>query len=227
MHITRLASASRAAQGRPLQRPQQTRATRIGPTRHARAPPPTKPCLATPALSSSSSSSSAQRAVRAAAADADPAATSARALGDRVAAATALYEQAWSTPGGDALLEDLVASDHAQIDAVWQRDRIPSGGRAGLRKGMRHMRRIYPDLAFTVVQAAASEGTGDVFVEWALSGTWEGRAEAATGLSLLSFDGDGRIAQTRVYRQALDAEVQMAKRGVRGSRPVEQGVLLE
>jgi hypothetical protein len=145
----------------------------------------------------------------------------------RVAAATALYEQAWSTPGGDALLEDLVSADHAQVDAVWQPARAPAGGRAALRKGMRHMRRIYPDLTFQVVQAAACEASGDVFVEWALTGTWEGRAEAASGLSLLSFDGEGRIARTRVYRQALAAEVELAKRGVGGSKPVEQGVLLE
>jgi hypothetical protein len=145
----------------------------------------------------------------------------------RIAAATALYERAWSTPGGDALLEDLVAADHAQLDEVWQRGKEPAGGRVALRKGMRHMRRIYPDLAFTVLQATASEATGDVFVEWRLTGTWEGTAEASTGLSLLSFDGEGRIGRTRVYRQALDAEVELAKRGTGGSRPVEQGVLLE
>ena len=85
------------------------------------------------------------------------------------------------------------------------------------------MRRIYPDLAFTVTRAAAADA-GHVFVEWAMSGTFEGEAHAATGVSLLTFDADGRVARTQVYRQALPAEVVLAQRSAAGE--VEQGVLL-
>jgi len=145
----------------------------------------------------------------------------------RIATATALYDQAWTKPGGDALLNDLVAPDHAQCDEVWQADRPPRVGRASLAKGVRHMRRIYPDLAFSVAQAVACPSTGDVFVDWVLTGTWEGRAERASGVSVLSFDGEGKVVRTRVYRQALAAEVELAKRGVGGAVPVEQGALLE
>ena len=144
-----------------------------------------------------------------------------------VATATALYEQAWSTPGGDALLAALVSDQHAQCDEVWQASRPPRIGRASLAKGMRHMRRVYPDLRFEVSQAAASPATGDVFVEWVMRGTWEGKEEQASGVSVLSFDGEGKVSRTRVFRQALVAEVEMAKRGVGGAVPVEQGALLD
>lgn len=177
---------------------------------------PCSPCGARPPIRPSA----ATRAV-AAAAQPGPSPSS------TVATATALYEQAWSTPGGDALLADLVSDDHAQCDEVWQAARPPRIGRAALAKGVRHMRRIYPDLAFSVAQAAPSPGTGDVFVEWVMQGTWEGRPESAMGVSVLSFDGEGKIARTRVFRQALVAEVEMAKRGVGGAVPVEQGALLD
>lgn len=144
-----------------------------------------------------------------------------------VATATALYEQAWSQPGGDALLATLVSESHAQCDEVWQSSRPPRIGRASLAKGMRHMRRIYPDLRFEVAQAVASPSTGDVFVEWIMRGTWEGVEEAASGVSVLSFDEESKVSRTRVFRQALVAEVEMAKRGVGGAVPVEQGALLE
>ena len=145
----------------------------------------------------------------------------------RVAAATALYAKAWSEPGGDALLADLVSDSHAQCDEVWQADRPPRVGRASLAKGMRHMRRIYPDLTFTVAQAVASPSSADVFVEWELTGTWEGKGERAFGVSVLAFDAEGKVSRTRVFRQALAAEVEMARRGVGGAAPVEQGALLE
>lgn len=65
-----------------------------------------------------------------------------------------------------------------------------------------------------------------VFVQWSMTGTFEGEAGRASGISLMSFDDDGRIAETQVYRQALPAEVTLAQRS-RRVEPVEQGVLLE
>ena len=50
-----------------------------------------------------------------------------RAAGDNIADtgrilanACALYEQAWSSPSGHALLKDIVADAHEQRDEVWQ-----------------------------------------------------------------------------------------------------------
>ena len=65
-----------------------------------------------------------------------------------------------------------------------------------------------------------------VFVQWSMTGTFEGESAQTSGISLMSFDGDGLIAETRVYRQALPAEVVMAQRSTR-VEPVEQGILLE
>ena len=62
-----------------------------------------------------------------------------------------------------------------------------------------------------------------VFVHWSMSGTFEGERAETSGISLLSFDPEGRIAETCVYRQALPAEVKMAQR--RGNA-VPQGALL-
>ena len=62
-----------------------------------------------------------------------------------------------------------------------------------------------------------------VFVHWSMSGTFEGEQAETSGISLMSFDGDGRIAETCVYRQALPAEVKLARQ--RGNA-VPQGALL-
>lgn len=142
---------------------------------------------------------------------------------EHVATATAFYERAWSSPDGAALLPSLVADDHAQSDVVWQAG-VTTVGRDRLAKGMRHMRRVYPDLAFTVTRAAPC-GAAAAFVEWAMTGTFEGRADAATGVTVMTFDSDGRVASSAVYRAALPAEVDLAERKRGG--PVRQGVLLE
>ena len=65
-----------------------------------------------------------------------------------------------------------------------------------------------------------------VFVQWSMTGTFEGEIGQSSGISLMSFDDEGRIAETQVYRQALPAEVTLAQRSKR-VEPVEQGVLLE
>ena len=65
-----------------------------------------------------------------------------------------------------------------------------------------------------------------VFVQWSMTGTFEGEIGQSSGVSLMSFDDEGRIAETQVYRQALPAEVTLAQRSKR-VEPVEQGVLLE
>ena len=57
-----------------------------------------------------------------------------------------------------------------------------------------------------------------------MEGTSEGEHATSTGISLLSFDEQNRIAESIVYRQALPAEVAMAKRA---KKAVEQNVLLE
>ncbi len=59
-----------------------------------------------------------------------------------------------------------------------------------------------------------------------MTGTFEGESAQSSGISLMSFDADGLIAQTQVYRQALPAEVLLAQRSKR-VEPVEQGILLE
>ena len=65
-----------------------------------------------------------------------------------------------------------------------------------------------------------------VFVQWSMTGTFEGETGRASGISLMSFNEEGRIAETQVYRQALPAEVTLAQRSKR-VEPVEQGVLLK
>ena len=65
-----------------------------------------------------------------------------------------------------------------------------------------------------------------MFVQWSMTGTFEGETGQSSGVSLMSFDDEGRIAETQVYRQALPAEVTLAQRSKR-VEPVEQGVLLE
>lgn len=65
-----------------------------------------------------------------------------------------------------------------------------------------------------------------VFVQWTMTGTFEGERAQSAGISLMSFDEHGLIAETQVYRQALPAEVILAQRSKR-VEPVEQGILLE
>lgn len=142
----------------------------------------------------------------------------------RTDVATRFYEAAWSRPDGASLLPDLVAVDHIQRDTVWQAG-VDSVGRDRLAKGMRHMRRVYPDLAFTVDRAAESDD-GSVFVQWTFTGTFEGRADTGTGVTVFTFDGE-RIAKSTVYRTALPAEVDLAERSARSGGPVRQGVLLQ
>ena len=67
---------------------------------------------------------------------------------------------------------------------------------------------------------------GQVFVHWSMSGTFEGEGSETSGISLMSFDENGKIAETRVYRQALPAEVAMAQRSTRAGA-VPQGILLK
>ena len=141
---------------------------------------------------------------------------------DRVATAVRFYEEAWSRPDGASLLPDLVAEQHVQRDAVWQEGR-ESVGRDRLAKGMRHMRRaVYPDISFVVKHAAESDER--VMVEWRMAGTFEGRADTGAGVTVFEFDGAGRIAASTVYRTALPAEVDLARRTAAGE--VKQGVLL-
>lgn len=142
----------------------------------------------------------------------------------RTDVATRFYEAAWSRPDGATLLTDLVAVDHVQRDAVWQAG-VESVGRDRLAKGMRHMRRVYPDLAFTVDRVAESDD-GSVFVQWTFTGTFEGRADTGSGVTVFTFDGE-RIAKSTVYRTALPAEVDLAERSARSGGPVRQGVLLQ
>lgn len=107
-------------------------------------------------------------------------------------------------------------------------------------KGMRHMRRaVYPDLAFSVDRASVvAEGSGRdsvVFVEWTFRGTFEGRADVARGVTVFEFEeverspssssaSSPRIVRSNVYRQALPAEVDLARR-TKGE--VAEGMLLE
>lgn len=143
----------------------------------------------------------------------------------RTDAAAAFYEGAWSRPDGGALLAALVADDHVQTDAVWQAG-VQTVGRDRLNKGMRHMRRIYPDLAFTVNRVAEADD-GAVFCEWSFSGTFEGRRDAGRGVTVFQFDDQDRIAASTVFRTALPAEVDLAERSARGGGAVRQGVLLQ
>ena len=116
-------------------------------------------------------------------------------------------------------------------------------------RGIENIRALYPDIAFRVLDVCACS-SGDkvgmvqllsvwrvcacmhecawqhaqVFVHWSMSGTAEGERAETSGISLMSFDGEGRIAETQVYRQALPAEVRRAQQ--RGSA-VPQGALLD
>ena len=63
-------------------------------------------------------------------------------------------------------------------------------------------------------------------VQWSMTGTFEGKTEQSSGVSVMSFDSEGCIAETQVYRQALLAEVALAQRS-KHVEPVEQGILLE
>lgn len=63
-------------------------------------------------------------------------------------------------------------------------------------------------------------------VQWSMTGTFEGKTEQSSGVSVMSFDSEGCIAETQVYRQALLAEVALAQRSKR-VEPVEEGILLE
>lgn len=119
---------------------------------------------------------------------------------------------------------------------------------------MEFIRSIYPDIGFRVTDmCACTSGNkvrcsfscycpavpvscdgwashlpvlAQVFVNWSMSGTFEGERSETSGISLMAFDDEGRIAETLVYRQALPAEVAMAQRS-RGSAAVPQGILLE
>ena len=51
-----------------------------------------------------------------------------------------------------------------------------------------------------------------VFVQWSMTGTSEGERAETSGISLMSFDDSGKIAETRVYRQALPGETAMAQK---------------
>ena len=148
--------------------------------------------------------------------------------------ATHFYERAWSLSNPkDADLEAYLAENHVQRDMVWQAGR-EAAGRASMAKGMRHLRRaVYPDLSFSVEKGAVviadaeSNGCGSVLVEWTFRGTFEGRADIARGVTVFDFDNSSpspRIARSSVYRQALPAEVDLARR-TKGE--VAEGVLLE
>ena len=100
-------------------------------------------------------------------------------------------------------------------------------------------RAVYPDLSFSVERAAvvvvaaaaAAAGEGDlnkdaVFVEWTFRGTFEGRADVASGVTVFDFDPSSlKILRSSVYRQALPAEVDLARRTAKGE--VAEGVLLD
>lgn len=147
------------------------------------------------------------------------------------------YERAWSIPSPkEADLKPYLTENHVQRDVVWQAGR-ESIGRASMAKGMRHMRRaVYPDLSFTVERAAVvagdAEESSSVFVEWTFRGTFEGRADVARGVTVFDFSSEDddddssslKIARSSVYRQALPAEVDLARR-TKGE--VAEGVLLE
>lgn len=99
-------------------------------------------------------------------------------------------------------------------------------------------RAVYPDLTFSVDRASVvAEGSGRdsvVFVEWTFRGTFEGRADVARGVTVFEFEEEKgspsssapspRIMRSNVYRQALPAEVDLARR-TKGE--VAEGVLLE
>jgi hypothetical protein len=63
-----------------------------------------------------------------------------------------------------------------------------------------------------------------VFVHWSMSGTSEGERAETSGISLMRFDEEGRIAETQVYRQALPAEV---KRAQQRGNAVPQGAMMD
>ena len=63
-------------------------------------------------------------------------------------------------------------------------------------------------------------------MQWSMTGTFEGKAEQSSGVSVMSFDSEGCIVETQVYRQALPAEIALAQRSNR-VEPVEQRILLE
>ena len=64
-----------------------------------------------------------------------------------------------------------------------------------------------------------------VFVQWDMTGTWEGNAECASGVTVVTFNDEGLIKGSYVYRQALPAETVLAGRSGRGL--VQQAALLE
>ena len=93
-----------------------------------------------------------------------------------------------------------------------------------------------------VLRGQGSGRDSVVFVEWTFRGTFEGRADVARGVTLFEFDcaeeeeeeddekgppssrRPPRIARSSVYRQALPAEVDLARR-TKGE--VAEGALLE
>jgi hypothetical protein len=57
-----------------------------------------------------------------------------------------LYEEAWSTPRGVLLLEDIMSEDHQQVDQVWQGAQQARGGRKRMKRGILAYRAAYPDI---------------------------------------------------------------------------------
>ncbi|GBF96381.1 hypothetical protein Rsub_09180 [Raphidocelis subcapitata] len=134
-----------------------------------------------------------------------------------------LYEEAWSK-GRVKLLDAILSEDHSQVDAVWQPG-AGGGGRRRLRRGILAYRAAYPDLKFTVEDVAAVEGADKVFVSWRAAGTNtgpirdqppSGRRVEFRGITLLSFDAEGRIQESAVFRQAPEDEARYFTGGAGG-----------
>lgn len=142
----------------------------------------------------------------------------------KIETAKKFYEGAWSAPDGeelDQLIDSTIADDHSQEDMVWQPN--PRRGRDSIRNGIKFIRKLYPDARFVVDRAALTEDGSQVFVQWTMTGTFEGEVDATTGMSLLTIE-EGLIIRTQVYRQALRAEVEMGRKRQDGQVP--QGNIL-
>jgi predicted ester cyclase len=109
---------------------------------------------------------------------------------------------------------------HRQVDVIWPG--ASSEGRDRIKNGITRYRSAYPDLQFTIRSVVCDEQQRMCFVEWTASGSQTGQigdrepsGKMATfgGVSCLFFDSDGKIEETRVYRQPPEDELKaFAKR---------------
>eukprot|EP00775_Hariotina_reticulata_P002228 gene2228-2541_t len=129
-----------------------------------------------------------------------------------LARARQLYEDVWSQ-GQVLLLNNIMAEEHVQVDRVWQQ--TAGVGRRRMKRGILAYRAAYPDIKFTVEDAAVVPGSRKVFVYWSAAGTNTGyiREQPPTGkriefsgISLLEFDAAGQLQQSLVFRQAPEDE---------------------